>query len=86
MLSDLGFLSSSDGKESTCNVGNLGSIHGSGISPGRGHGKPLHYFCLENPHGERSLVGYSPWGRKELNMTERLNIAHAYIFYLGYYL
>ena len=29
--------------------------------------------CLENPHGERSLVGYSPWGCKESGMTEQLN-------------
>ena len=28
------------------------------------------YSCLENPHGQRSLVGYSPWGRKKLDMTE----------------
>ena len=31
----------------------------------------LQYSCLENPHGWRNLVGYSPWGRKELDMTER---------------
>ena len=30
-------------------------------------------FYLENRHGQRTLVGYSPWGRKELDMTERLN-------------
>ena len=36
---------------------------------------PLQYSCLENSHGQRSLVGYSPWGLKELNMTERLSIA-----------
>ena len=36
------------------------------------HGSPLHYACLENPHGQRSLVGYSPWGRKELDRTEQL--------------
>ena len=38
--------------------------------PGGGHGNPLLYSCLENPHGQRSLVGYSPWGHKELDMTE----------------
>ena len=46
-----------------------------GKIPGGGHGNPLQYSCLENPHGQRSLVGYSPWGRKELEMTERLNTA-----------
>ena len=30
------------------------------------------YSCLENPHGQRSLVGYSPWGHKESDMTEHL--------------
>ena len=34
------------------------------------NGTPLQYSCLENPHGQRNLVGYSPWGRKELDMTE----------------
>ena len=67
------FPGGSDGKESACNVGHLGLIPGLGRSPGGGHGNPLQYPCLENPHGQRSLVGYSPLGRKELDMTERLN-------------
>ena len=37
------------------------------------NGNPLQYSCLENPHGQRSLVGYSPWGRKESDMTEQLH-------------
>ena len=37
------------GKESTCSVGDAGSIPGSGRSPGGGHGNPLQYSCLENP-------------------------------------
>ena len=37
---------------------------------GGGHGNPLQYSCLENPHGQRSLAGCSPWGRKESNRTE----------------
>ena len=48
----------------------VGSIPGLGRSPGGGHGNPLHYSCLENPHGQRSLAGHSPWGHKELDMTE----------------
>ena len=40
--------------------------------PGGGHGNPLQYSFLENPHGQRSLTGNSPWGHKELDMTERL--------------
>ena len=58
-------------KESTCNVGDLGSILWLGRSPGGGHDNPLQYSLLENPYGQRSLVGYSPWGRKESNMTEQ---------------
>ena len=46
-------------------IGALGLILGSGRSPGGGHGNPLQYSCLENPHGQRSLAGYSPWGRTE---------------------
>ena len=49
---------------------NPGLIAGSGRSPGGGHGNPLQYSCLENPHGQRSLVGYSLWGRKQSDMTE----------------
>ena len=47
-----------------------GSIPGSGRSPGGGHGNPFWYSCLENPMDRMSLVGYSPWGHKELDRTE----------------
>ena len=57
-----------------CTAGDLGSIPGLGRPPGGGHGNPLQYSCLENPHRQRSQVGYSPWGHKELDMTERLSI------------
>ena len=43
-----GFPGSSDGKMSACNAGDLGSIPGSGRSPGEGGGNPLQYSCLEN--------------------------------------
>ena len=46
-------------------------------SPGEGHGNPLQYSCLENPHGQRSLANCSPWGRKELDTTEQLSTAHS---------
>ena len=52
-------------------MGDLGSIPGLGISSGGGHGNPLQYFCLENPHGQRSLAGYSTWGHKESDTTEQ---------------
>ena len=62
----------SDGKETACNIGDLGLIPGLGRSPGGGHSNPLQYSCLENPHGQRCLAGYSAWGCKELDTTERL--------------
>ena len=74
-LSQRGFPDGPVGKESTCNAGDLGLIPGLGRSPGGGHGNPLQYSCLENPHGQRSLLGYSPWGPKEADMTERLSTA-----------
>ena len=55
----------------------MGSIPGLGRSPGGGHGNPLQYSCLENPHGQRGPVGSSPWGRKELDTTERLTTQHS---------
>ena len=45
----LDFPGGSDGKVSAYNVGNPGSIPGSGRFPGEGNGNPLQYFCLENP-------------------------------------
>ena len=78
LVSDHGtecFPGGSDGKESPCNAGDLVSIPGLGRSPGRGHGNPLQYSCLENPPEQRSLAAYSPWGPKESDMTERLGAA-----------
>ena len=54
-------------KNTPANIGDIrdtGSIPGSGRSPGEGHGNPLQYSDLENPHGQRSLAGYSPWSCK----------------------
>ena len=58
----------SDGKESACNVGDLGSIPRWGRSLGEGNGDPRQYSCLKNSVDR----GYHPWGRKEPDMTERL--------------
>ena len=74
----LGFPGGSDNEESAFNGGDLGLIPGLGRSPGEGKGYPLQYSCLENLHGQRSLVGYSPWGCKELDMTEQLSTAILY--------
>ena len=67
-----GFPGGSDSKESAFNSGDFRSIAGLGRPPGGGHGNPLQYSCLENPPGQRCLVGYSC---KRLGTTERLSRA-----------
>ena len=57
-------------------VGYAGSIPGLGRSPGGGQDNPFQCSCLENPHGQRSQMGYSPWGRKESDMAEATEHAH----------
>ena len=47
-----------------------------GRSPGEGNGNPHQHSCLENPHEQRNLVSYSPWGHKESDGTEQLNTQH----------
>ena len=61
-----GFPGGSDGKESACSMGDLCSIPGFERYPGEGIGYPLQYSGLENPHGQRSLVGYSPLGSQRV--------------------
>ena len=61
----LGFPGGSGG---ACNGGDLGLIPGLGRSPGGGRGNLN--SCLENPPGQRSLVGYSPQGHTESDTTE----------------
>ena len=69
----LGFPGGSDSEEFACNAGELGLIPGLRRSPRGGHGNSLQFSSLENLHGQRSLVGYSPWGCKESDTTEQLN-------------
>ena len=64
----------SDGKESACNAGDMGSIPGSGRSPGEGNGNPLQDSCLGNPMGRGGWQVDSPRGHKESHRTEQLNI------------
>ena len=61
--------------ESACSGGHMDSIPGLEKSPEVDHGNPFQYSCLENPHGHRSLAGYSPWGCKESDTTEQLSTA-----------
>ena len=64
------------------NAGDLGSIPRLGRSPGGGHDNPPRYSCLGNPHGQSSLVGYSPWGCKESDTAEQLSTAqHMVVLY-----
>ena len=63
----LGFCGGSVGKESACNMGDLGSIPRLGRSPGEGNGNPLQYSGLENSVD-------CTWGRKESDTTERLSL------------
>ena len=51
-------------------AGHGDSIPGCGRSLGGGNGNALQYSCGKKSHGQRSLVGYSPWGLKELGLTE----------------
>ena len=69
-LSYMCFPGGSDGKESACDVRDLGLNPGLGRSSGGGHGNPLQYSFLENPHGQRSLVGYSLRDRRKSDTTE----------------
>ena len=60
-------------KNPPASAGDEGSIPGSGKSPGEGNGNPLRYSCLENSMDGGALVGYSLWGCKESDITERLH-------------
>ena len=70
----MGFPGGSDSKESACNAGNLGSIPGLGRSPEKEMAThPV--FLPGESHGQRSLMGYSTWSSKELNVTKQLTIS-----------
>ena len=80
---DKGFPHGAVVKNTAVNAGDardMGLITSLGRSPGEGNGNSLQYSCLENPHGQRSLAGYSSWSHKESNTTERL--ALSFFFFL----
>ena len=56
----------------TGDAGDEGLIPGPGISPGGGNGNPV--FLPGKSHGQRSQAGYSPWGCKELDTTDKLHM------------
>ena len=68
-----GFPCSSVGKESACSAGDLGSIPGSGRFPWRRKWQSTPVLFPGKSHAQKSLVGYSPWGHKESDTTERLH-------------
>ena len=71
----MGFPGGSDCKESTCSAGEPDLIPDREI-PWRREWLPTPVFLPGESHGQRSLSGYSPWGCKELDMTERLTHIH----------
>ena len=71
-----------DGSEATRiwhNMGDLGSIPGSGRFHGEGNGNPRQYSCLKKPHGQRSLAVYSPWVHRESDTTELITLSLSHI-------
>ena len=69
----MGFPGGSDGKESTCDTGDLGLILGSGRSPGEGNGYPLQYSCLEKPINKGVWRAIVHGITKESDMIEQLS-------------
>ena len=72
----MGLPSGSEGKETACHAGDPDSIPGSGRSLGEGNGNPTPVFLPGEFHGQRSLVGYGPWGHRESDTTEGLTHTH----------
>ena len=69
-------------KESACSAGiagDAGSIPELGRSPGGGHGNSLQHSLPGGSHGQRSLVGYSPWGHRAADLTESPEQACMYV-------
>ena len=73
------FPGGSDGKVSACNVGGPGFDPWVGKIPWRRKWQPILVLAPGKSHGQRSLVGYSPWGRKQSDTTERLHSLSLYM-------
>ena len=79
LFSQLGFLDGSDGKESACNAGDLGSIPGLGRCPGEGNGYSLQCSCLENPMDRGAW--WATLHRVTKSWTERLTLSVSFYFH-----
>ena len=79
----MGFPGGSVLKNPACHAGDVEdvrSIPGLGRSPGERNGNQLQYSCLENPYGQRSLPGYSPWVTKsQTRLSTDSSITYRYI-------
>ena len=75
------FPGGSDGKESTCNAGDPGSIPGLGRSPAGRHGNSFRYSCLENPHSQRSLAAPST-GSQRVRLDQ---VTNTFTFLLSHF-
>ena len=75
--SPLGFPGGSNGKESACSVGHLGSIPRLGRSPGEGKGNPFQYYCLEN-----SMDGEAWWANEVHAVSKSQTRLSDFIFFL----
>ena len=67
-----------DSKETTCNMGDLGSVPGWGRSPGGGHGNPLQYSCMENPMDRGAL-----WAHGAAKSRTQLRNFHFWLWVLS---
>ena len=68
-------------KNPPANAGDVGQITGLQRSPGEGNGNPLQYFLPGKSHGQRRLVGYSPYGNKESDVTKPLSTHTAQLIF-----
>ena len=71
LVNTLGFPGGSVVKNLHASAGDMGLIPGSGRCPGVGNGNAPWYSCLRNPsHGQKTLMGFSPWSHKESDINE----------------
>ena len=80
------FPGGSDGKQSTCNAGDLGSVPGLGRYHGEGNGYPLQYSCLENSMDRRAWQAKPAHGVTELDTTEQISLYYTMLYVMDIYI